>query len=76
MATNLVDERGGGSFLLQLLYFAGWQLNLTDGAAPRIRATRADVELEATGASLAETAGIIFAKAMRSSRRRDRPQMG
>ena len=69
MVTNSASEAHGGSFLLELLYFAGWRLDVRDGDAPRIRATRAEIELEAGGASLAEAAGTIFARAMRSSRR-------
>jgi len=69
MATRLVEASGSGSFLLELLYFAGWRLDVRDGDAPRIRATRAEIELEAGGASPAEAAGTIFARAMRSSRR-------
>lgn len=71
MAANPVSEAGGGSFLLELLYFAGWHLQVRDGATARIHATRADVELEVSGANLADAAGTIFARAMRSSRRRD-----
>jgi hypothetical protein len=74
MATNPANHARGGSFLLELLYFAGWQLRVRDGAKPTIHATRADVELEVSGASLADAAGTIFARAMRSSRRRDRDQ--
>ena len=70
MATNLVSEERGGSFLLELLHFAGWQLQIRDGVRPEIRATRADVQLEVAGASLAEAAGIVFARAMRSGRRK------
>jgi hypothetical protein len=69
MATNLVEETRGGSFLLELLYFAGWRLQVRDGEAPSIRATRADVELDVSGASLADAAGRLFAQAMRSSHR-------
>jgi hypothetical protein len=71
MATNLANETRGGSFLLELLYFAGWQLRVRDGAVPRIHATRAGVELEVTGATLAEATGRLFARAMRSSRGRN-----
>jgi hypothetical protein len=71
MATNRAKHARGGSSLLELLYFAGWQLRVRDGAIPTIRATRADVELEVSGASLADAAGTIFARAMRSSRRHD-----
>jgi hypothetical protein len=69
MAMRPVETSRSGSFLLELLYFAGWRLDVRDGDAPRIRATRADIELEAGGASLAHAAGTIFAEAMRSSRR-------
>jgi PAS domain S-box-containing protein len=69
VATNLVSDERGGSFLLELLQFAGWQLQIRDGAPPTIRAMRAGVRLEVAGASLAEAAGTVFAHAMRSSRR-------
>jgi len=71
MATNLVEASGSGSFLLELLYFAGWKLQISDGEVATIRAERAGVELEVGGANLAEAAGIVFARAMRSSRRSD-----
>jgi hypothetical protein len=72
MATNPANHARGGSLLLELLYFAGWQLRVRDGAIPTIHATGADVQLEVSGASLADAAGTIFARAMRSSRYRDR----
>ena len=75
MATKLVDGSGSGSFLLELLYFAGWRLEVREGKAPNIRATRGEIELEVSAASWAEAAGIVFARAMRSSRR-DRPEGG
>jgi hypothetical protein len=59
---------------LELLYFSGWQLRVRDGAIPMIQATRADVELEVSGASLGDAAAAIFARAMRSSRRRGRDE--
>ena len=71
MATNLANEARGGSFLLELLYFAGWQLQIRDSEAPTIYARRADIELQVTGATLADAAGTVFARAMRSSRRRN-----
>lgn len=58
---------------LELLRFAGWQLRVQEGEQARIRATRADVELQVAGAALAEAAGIVFARAMRSSRGRRQP---
>ena len=70
MATNLANQTRG-SFLLELLYFAGWQLRVRDGAVARIHAKRAGVELKVTGATLADAAGTVFARAMRSSRRRN-----
>ena len=68
MATNLAGKAHRGSFLLELLHFAGWQLQVRVGGTPRIHARRGEVELEVTGASLAEAAGTVFARAMRSSR--------
>ena len=68
MATNLVDPARSGSFLLELMYFAGWKLAVRDGGAPRVRARRGDVELDVSGSTLAEAAGVAFARAMRSGR--------
>ena len=68
MATNLADKADRGSFLLELLYLAGWQLQIRDDNSPRIHARRGEVELEVTGARLPEAAGTVFARAMRSSR--------
>jgi hypothetical protein len=74
MATSLVEETHGGSFLLELLYFAGWQLQVRDGEPARIRARRAELELEVTGATLEEATGTVFERAMRSGRRSDRTE--
>ena len=68
MATNLSDKAHEGSFLLELLHLAGWQLEVRDSDRARIRARRGEVELEVTGASFAEAAGTVFARAMRSNR--------
>ena len=68
MATNLATDARGGSFLLELLHLAGWQLQVRDSDRARIHARRGEVELEVTGASLAEAAGTVFARAMRSNR--------
>jgi hypothetical protein len=57
-----------GSFLLELLQLAGWQLRVRDGDTAQIRARRGEVELEVAGASLAEAVGTVFARAMRSNR--------
>jgi hypothetical protein len=71
MATDL-SAHARGSFLLELLVYAGWQLDVRKGERARVRARRADVELDVTGASLEEAAGIAFARAMRSGGRRPR----
>jgi hypothetical protein len=68
MATNLSDRAHEGSFLLELLHFAGWELQVEDGETPKIRANRGDVGLDVTADSLAEAAGTVFARAMRSGR--------
>jgi len=68
MATNLAANARADSFLLELLHLAGWQLQVRDRDGARIRARRGEVELEVTGASLAEAAGTVFARAMRSNR--------
>jgi hypothetical protein len=68
MATNLSANARGGSFLLELLQLAGWQLQVRDSDRARIHARRGGVELEVTGASLTEAAGTVFARAMRSNR--------
>ena len=68
MATNVVGNARGGTFLLELMYLAGWQLQVRDGDRARIQARRGEVELEVTGASLAEAAATVFARAMRSNR--------
>jgi len=68
MATNLTASAPGDSFLLGLLQLAGWQLHVRDGRRARIRARRGEVELEITGATLAEAAGTVFAQAMRPTR--------
>ena len=68
MATNLAANARGGSFLLELLQLAGWQLHVRDTDRGRIRARRGEVELEVAGANLAEAASTVFARAMRSKR--------
>ena len=70
MATNLSDKGHEGSLLLELLHFAGWELQVQDGETPRIRANRGDVDLDVTAGSLADAAGTVFARAMRSGRSR------
>jgi hypothetical protein len=69
MAANPAIRPEGGSFLLQLLHYAGWRLQVRDGETVTVHAARDGVEVDVTGASLAEAAGIAFARAMRSGRR-------
>jgi hypothetical protein len=57
---------GTTSFLLELLYFAGWQLEVRDGETGAIRATRANVELDVGGATLSDAVETLFMRAMRS----------
>ena len=54
MATSLPTYGEPGAFLLELLYFAGWHLDVRDDQTTTIRATRADVEVEVSGDSLDE----------------------
>ena len=68
METNLLTRADGQSFLLDLLTYAGWRLWVTDDARIRIRATRDDVELDVTAATLPAAAGTVFARAMRLDR--------
>ena len=68
MATNSVSHPERESFLLELLHFAGWRLEIRRGSQTRIRAARGDVGLDVTGPSLSHAAGTLFARAMRSSR--------
>lgn len=74
MAANLVSEACGGSFLPELLHFAGWQVQVREGPRPTIHAARADIELKVSGTSLADAAGTTFAHAMPASRRRNRDE--
>jgi hypothetical protein len=70
MATNLSEKGHQSSFLLELLHFAGWKLQVHDREAPRVRANRGDVALDVTADNLADAAGTVFARAMRSGRSR------
>lgn len=70
MASGLLGESRSESFLLELLTFAGWRLQVREGRPTTIRAARSGVRLEVTGATLPQAAGILFARAMRSGRRR------
>ena len=75
MGTNLLTRPDGQSFLLDLLTYAGWTLWVSDDEQVRIRATRDDVELDVTAATLPAAAGTVFARAMRSGGDSD-PRVG
>lgn len=68
VATTSVSDPERESFLLELLHFAGWRLEIRRGSSTRIRAARSGVELDVTGPTLSHAAGTLFARAMRSSR--------
>lgn len=68
MASIRFTRSDRGSFLLELLHYAGWQLQIRRGSPTRIHAARDGIELDITRASLSEAAGVIFARAMRSGR--------
>lgn len=68
MALSSVSDPERESFLLELLHFAGWRLEIRRGLSTRIRAARGGVELDVTGPSLSHAAGTVFARAMRSGR--------
>ena len=68
MAMSSVSDPERESFLLELLHFAGWRLEIRRGSSTRIRAARSGVELDVTCPSLSHAAGTLFARAMRSSR--------
>ncbi len=71
MAKDLVDGRRDGAFLLELLHFAGWQLELRERQPPTMAARRGVAEVEAGGTSLAEAVDRLFTEAMRSGSVRD-----
>ena len=68
MATLPASYAVEKSFLLRLLYFAGWRLQVRQSETARIRATRAGGAIEVTAPTLAQAAGTLFARAMRSGR--------
>lgn len=68
MALSSASDPERESFLLELLHFAGWRLEIRRGSSTRIRAARGRVQLDVTGPSLSHAAGTVFARAMRSSR--------
>ena len=65
MAPQTTKRSAGGSFLLELLWYAGWRLDVRTGSPASVRATRAGVEIDVTAASLPQAAGTVFARAMR-----------
>jgi len=66
MAVDPTTVHGRGSFLLGLLHYAGWHLEIQETELVRIHAFRDGVEVDVSGASLPEAAGTAFARAMRS----------
>jgi hypothetical protein len=74
MAANPIAHPQGGSFLLELLRYAGWELRIRDGKPARIHATRDGVVVDVTDSSLSRAAGTAFARAMRARRHGDRPE--
>lgn len=76
VAPNPIAYAERGSFLLELLHYAGWQLRIRDGAPARIHATRDGIVIDVTDSSLAQAAGTVFARAMRSGHHQGRPEGG
>ena len=68
MAANRSTDGEHESFLLELLGLAGWHVRVRRGNPTTIRAKRDDVSLEVTEASFPRAAGVMFARAMRSTR--------
>jgi len=69
VATNPLTAGKRESFLLELLTFSGWRLQLLQRGNPTtIRATRGSVVLVVTETTFPRAAGVVFARAMRSSR--------
>src|SRR5438128_10469245 len=62
MATNSASEAHGGSFLLELLYFAAWWLELRD--ARTIRAIHGEVQVEVSGATRPVGGALVLAPAV------------
>ena len=73
---NSMIRPEGGSFLLELLYYAGWQLRVQSGETVRIHAARHGIEIDVTGRSLPQAAGTVFARAMRSGHHAGRVEGG
>ena len=74
MPPGAITRSHRGSFLLELLYYAGWQLQVRDGETVRIRAARDRVEIDVTADNLPQAAGTVFARAMRSGQHNARPE--
>lgn len=54
-----------GSFLLELLRYAGWRLRVQDGESTEIYAVRDGIEIVVTADSLPQATAMVFARAMR-----------
>lgn len=59
----------GGTALLELLHYAGWQLRIRQDIV-LIRAARDGVEISVAGANLPEAIETVFTRAMRSGTHR------
>jgi hypothetical protein len=69
VAANPITDDERESFLLELLRFAGWHLQIRRRGSPvTIQATRDGVSLEVTESSFPRAAGVVFARAMRSAK--------
>lgn len=69
----IASERpADGALLLELLRLAGWRVDLRGGEAPRVRATRDGVRVEAARDTVGEAAVVVFLAAMRSGAERRR----
>lgn len=68
MSVQLTTGSADESLLLELLHYAGWRLQIRRAGGVSIQALRDGVEVSASGRSLPEAAGAIFARAMRSRR--------
>jgi hypothetical protein len=69
MPAQLTTGSIEGSLLLELLHYAGWRVQIRRQGSVSIHAVRDGVEVRASGRSLSEATGAIFAHAMRSGRR-------
>jgi hypothetical protein len=61
-----------GTFHLELLHYAGWQLRIRQDLVV-IHAARDGVEISVAGANLPDAIQTVFTRAMRSGARRGEP---